>query len=990
MKFQFKDQQFQADAVQAVVDVFKGQPQGTADYKLNFRKQQELKLFDKLDTSNFPVQLNGKTILDNINKVQRRNNLTPSDKLEGNGFNLTVEMETGVGKTYTYIKTMYELNQHYGWSKFIIVVPSVAIREGVYKTFQTTQEHFAQKYFKKINFFIYNSARLDEIKNFPQSDNYINAMIINAQAFNAKGQDARRIRVTDDKLNGHRAIDIIAETRPILIIDEPQSVEGAKTKEGLKDFKPLMTLRYSATHRELYNLIYRLDAVDAYDKKLVKKISVCGIKTTGTTASSGYVYFDKLNKSENAPTAAIQFDCKVKDGVKKKFRNVGIGFNLYEASGKLEEYRDNFIVHFIDGRDNSLEFLNGIKLFAGDVIGNFSESQLRRLQIRETIKAHLETERSLFDKGIKVLSLFFIDEVAHYKIYDDDGQVKNGDFANWFEEEYNAAVENFLQTDLTDAYRNYLAEITAAETHAGYFSIDKKGRLTNGKISDKAAKTSDDISAYDLIMKNKELLLDTDPHKSPVRFIFSHSALREGWDNPNVFQICTLKQSGSDIRKRQEVGRGLRLCVNKFGERMDENVLGGDVQEINKLTMIVGESYDDFTRKLQGEIAETVSHRPFKVTKEFFIANNFDSQLAEKIWRRLYKLDYIDDDDKLTGKYFDDKKTNSLNFGAVDEHKDAIVKALDKIYDAKNYGVENSKSDTVEIKRDDEKFKNFQQCWEKISAKTIYRVDFDGAELVKKIIAALNEKLFVQELHFQIETGNLDATAFVKISDKVLDENVFVEFSTVKYDVIGNLMKSTGLMRNTVIEIIGGLNENFFAQFNRNAEEFMMKAAQIINSEKNNFIAEKIRYELTGDHYGDDVFPGTKYGVNSDKTVETRNKNIYGKLAFDSTTEKRFAAELETAAEVEVYAKLPNSFYIPTPGGKYTPDWAIVFHGENFSRIYFVAETKGSADENNLRKVEDVKIDCAKKHFNVVDAKNIGYDVVTTLKDLRIAANHQN
>ena len=986
MKLQFKHQQFQADAVQAVVDVFAGQPFGTETYKLEISRQIELEMKENL-TANSPFQISREDILNNVQKVQRKNNLPISEKLEGEGVNLTIEMETGVGKTYTYIKTMYELNRRYGWSKFIVIVPSVAIREGVYKTFQTTQEHFAQEYKSKINFFIYNSARLGDIKNFAQS-NGINAMIINAQAFNARGQDARRIRMNLDEFNSIQPIDVIAGTNPVLIIDEPQSVEGAKTKEGLKDFKPLITLRYSATHRELYNLVYRLDAVDAYNQKLVKRISVCGIKTTGTTAASGYVYFDKINKSEQAPTAAVWFDFKTKDGIKRKSRNVGIGFNLYEASGRLDEYRDNFIVKFIDGRNNSLEFLNGVKLFAGDVIGNFSESQLRKIQIRETIKAHLDKEAALFARGIKVLSLFFIDEVAHYKIYDAEGSVHNGDFADWFEDEYKSAVEEKLKTDLTAAYKNYLAEIPAAKTHAGYFSIDKKGRLTDGKISDRAEKTSDDIGAYDLIMKNKELLLDIDPHKSPVRFIFSHSALREGWDNPNVFQICTLKQSGSDIRKRQEVGRGLRLCVNQNGERMD----GGEVYDINKLTMIVGESYDDFTRKLQSEIADTVIYRPRKVDIKFFENNKFDSQLADKIWRRLYKFDYIDDNDTLTDKYFDDKKNNSLDFGEVNEHKDAIVKALNKIYGQEDYKVENAK-DTVEIHLDKKKFTGpaFKKFWEKISAKTIYSVDFETDELVSKIVDALNEKLFVQELHFQVEKGDLensgDGTAFNKTSDKILDEKVIVEKSAVKYDVIAKLMKETDLSRKTLAKIIGGLNEKTFAQLSRNLEEFVMKSSKIINAAKKDFMVDKLSYSLTGEHYDDDIFTDKNLSGAPQRTISTPNKNLFSGLIFDSEVEKKFATDLETADDVEVYAKLPRSFSIATPVGAYNPDWAVVFREGNFSRIYFVAETKGNSDEETLRNAEKFKIKCAKKHFNIVDAENIGYETVTTFEELRTKAD---
>ena len=617
MKLQFKHQKFQADAAKAVVDVFAGQPyltptymmdRGDGDYQIGLEEETD---FTGWRNERIVPELSDKLILEHLQKVQRTNQIKPSEKLEGR-YNLTIEMETGVGKTYTYIKTMYELNKHYGWSKFIVVVPSIAIREGVYKSFQVTQEHFAEEYGKKIRFFIYNSAQLTEIDRFA-SDSAINVMIINVQAFN-KSVDANEKLESGkradknaaiifrklDNFRSRRPIDIIAKTNPILIIDEPQSVEGPAAKKNLKLFSPLLTLRYSATHKadSIYNMVYRLDAMEAYNKRLVKKIAVKGITESGSTATEGFVYLESINLSKSDPTATIQFDCKGASGIRKKTATVGIGYNLYDNSGNLDEYKVGFVVKSIDGRDNSVEFLNGVKIFAGDVIGKVSEDQLRRIQIRETILSHLERERQLFHKGIKVLSLFFIDEVAKYKQYDEVGHPFNGIYADMFEEEYNDIL-NSMQREIGDEdYIRYLDAISAHDTHAGYFSVDKKGKMTDSKLSDKKEGTSDDIDAYDLIMKNKELLLDRDPKKSPVRFIFSHSALREGWDNPNVFQICTLKQSSSEVRKRQEVGRGLRLCVNQDGERMDANVLGNDVQSINVLTVIASESYDSFAKDL--------------------------------------------------------------------------------------------------------------------------------------------------------------------------------------------------------------------------------------------------------------------------------------------------------------------------------------------------------------------------------------------------------
>ena len=672
-------------------------------------------------------------------------------------------METGVGKTYTYIKTMYELNRAYGWSKFIVVVPSIAIREGVYKSFQMTQEHFAEEYGKKIRFFIYNSTQLTEIDRFA-SDNSINVMIINSQAFNAKGKDARRIYMKLDEFRSRRPIDIIAKTNPIVIIDEPQSVEGKQTKENLKQFNPLMTLRYSATHKSdsIYNMIYRLDAMEAYNKRLVKKIAVKGITESGSTATESYIYLESINLSKAAPTATIQFDMKGATGIRKITRTVSEGYNLYDNSGHMEEYKQGFVVSRIDGRDDSVEFINGIKLYAGDVIGKVSEDQLRRIQIRETILSHIQRERELFYKGIKVLSLFFIDEVAKYKQYDAAGQPMNGIYAEMFEEEYKDIISNLQIGMGEDDYMKYLSAIPADKTHAGYFSIDKKGRMIDSKIARKET-TTDDVDAYDLIMKNKELLLDRNPKKSPVRFIFSHSALREGWDNPNVFQICTLKQSSSDVRKRQEVGRGLRLCVNQDGERMDTNVLGNDVHNVNILTVIASESYDSFAKGLQNEIAEAVADRPTAVTAELFIGkvikdDKGNEQIVDGDTGRAIHFDlivngYIDKKGVLTDKYYEDKANGELKVAEeVADSAASVIEIIDSIYDSRAMQPENARSNNVELEVDESKLAmpEFKALWEKINSKSVYVVDFDTEELIRKSIDLLDIKLRVSKIYFKV------------------------------------------------------------------------------------------------------------------------------------------------------------------------------------------------------------------------------------------------
>ena len=1003
MKLQFKHQKFQADAAKAVVDVFAGQPYMAPSYMMDRGKVTQQVLFDEENYTGWGNQrivpeLNNQMILDNIRKIQREHQIEPSSKLEGT-YNLTIEMETGVGKTYTYIKTMYELNKHYGWSKFIVVVPSIAIREGVYKSFQITQEHFAEKYGKKIRFFIYNSSQLTEIDRFA-SDNSISVMIINSQAFNAKGKDARRIYMKLDEFRSRRPIDIIAKTNPIVIIDEPQSVEGKQTKKNLEEFSSLMTLRYSATHKSdsIYNMVYRLDAMEAYNKKLVKKIMVKGIQESGTTATDSYIYMEGLNLSKADPMATIQFHMKGTSGVKTVSKKVGIGFDLYENSGEMEEYRDNFIVKAIDGRDDSIEFVNGIKISAGDVIGKVGEEQLRRIQIRETILSHIERERQLFYKGIKVLSLFFIDEVEHYRKYDNSGNPENGIFVDMFEEEYEDIVKNLQIEICEDGYIKYLQAISAKKTHAGYFSIDKKGRMINSKVG-RSETSSNDVDAYDLIMKNKELLLDRNPGKSPVRFIFSHSALREGWDNPNVFQICTLKQSSSDVRKRQEVGRGMRLCVNEHGDRMDENALGNDVHNINVLTVIASESYDKFAKSLQSEIAEAVGSRPRQVTESIFEnakvhdkggnEETIDSAMARRLIHCMIKMDYIDENNALTEKFYEDKANGEVKFGDdMEQYKPDILVILDSIYDDKKMAPENARSNNVELKVDTDKLamSEFQALWGKINAKTAYVVDFDTDELVKKAVAALDSKLRVPKIFFKVETGSmkeikskddlLSGASFVKEDFGIYGQTKIMANTSIKYDLVGKLVEETGLTRKTVIQILIGIQLPVFNQFKDNPEEFIIQAAKLINNEKATAIIQHITYDVLEDRYDTDLFTDAAIRGKLDVNAMKADKHLFDHIVYDSANERKFARELDASQEVAVYVKLPDGFFISTPLGHYNPDWAIAFKNGTVKHIYFVAETKGSMDTLELRGIEDAKIHCAREHFKAISEENVVYDVV--------------
>ena len=1012
MKLRFKHQKFQADAAKAVCDVFAGQPRGESTYivdkgvaakpeqtGLDFgetsKKAQQLQLGTGYNNSK--VLLSPDQVLENLQRVQRQNQIEPSKRLEGQ-YNLTIEMETGVGKTYTYIKTMYELNKLYGWSKFIVVVPSVAIREGVFKSCQITQDHFAEDYNQKIRFFIYDSSNLTMIDQFA-TDSGINVMIINSQAFNSRGKDARRIYMKLDIFRSRRPIDVIAATNPILIIDEPQSVEGKATKERLKEFKPLMTLRYSATHKRdaIYNMVYRLDALKAYNKRLVKKIAVKGISVRGTTATEGYLYLEKLNLSgDRPPTATLEFEVKGAQGIRKVTRVVREGYNLFEHSGGLNQYK-NYTVSRINGLTNTVEFTNGEVMATGDVVGAVNEDHLRRIQIRETILSHLERERQLFFKGIKVLSLFFIDEVAKYRQYGDDGAEIAGEYARMFEEEYQRIRDEWQRDFGDDQFRRYLDGIDITRTHAGYFSIDKRSnRMQDSKIHDRKEKTSDDVDAYDLIMKDKERLLS---FEEPVRFIFSHSALREGWDNPNVFQICTLKQSGSDVRKRQEVGRGLRLAVNRDGDRQDSNALGGDVHDVNVLTVIANESYDSFAKQLQSEIAEVVADRPAQVTDRLFVdrvivddqgqsEQVLDQTAAKSIIYELTVNRYLDRNSALTDKYYDDVKSGTLQVSEeFQDYKTAIVGILSTIYDPRALKPEDARGSNVELKVDFGKLekKEFKELWSRINSKSAYVVDFDHQELIRKAVRALDRELRVSQIFLTVEQGEMEriesrealerGEAFTKARRSSGKVQAIIN-TGVKYDLIGKIVEGTGLTRKDASAILQGIEQVTFNQFHRNPEEFIIKASNIINEQKATVVIEHITYNKLAESYSADLFtePTLKgrLGVNAIKT----EKHLYDHVLYDSDGEKKLAANLEVASEVSVYVKLPRGFYINTPVGKYSPDFAIAFHEGKVKHIYFVAERKGDLSSLEFREIEDLKTHCAREHFRAISSDSVRYEVI--------------
>lgn len=1003
MELKFKHLAFQEQASLAVVDLFKGQPKKPYRYRIDQGKGKQGKniqgeLLNQYGLGNGKVALSSSEIEANLKRVQQQNAL-PLQEFDLT-LNFSVDMETGTGKTYTYIKTMFELNKAYGWSKFIVVVPSVAIREGVFKTFQMTRTHFQEVYGKQCQFFIYSSKKLDDIASFARGSS-MQVMIINAQAFNAKGADARRIDMELDEFQSRKPIDVLARTRPILIIDEPQSVEGKQTQESLKKFNALFTLRYSATHKKekLHHLVYRLDAMDAYNQQLVKKIAVQGISEVGNSALGGYAFLEKINLFPHKdPTVTLQIDRKGKTTVRKVMRTLKQGDDLYALSNELEEYKNGFIVTEINAKEDYLRFQNGITLKTGDIIGNTNEKEKRRLQIRETLICHFEREKALFHQGIKVLSLFFIDEVAKYKTYENSKDQK-GEYAQMFEALYTELVaETLKDPHLNPDYRKYLEKITASDTHNGYFSVDKKtGRVVDSKNKKEG---SDDVDAYDLIMKNKERLLS---FNEPTRFIFSHSALKEGWDNPNVFQICTLKESGgSEIRRRQEVGRGLRLCVNQEGERMDANRLGKDVQHINRLTVIASESYQDFVKGLQKEIGDSLAYRPRSVTKDLFCGKTLknaqgeergiDESLAKQIYHSLIRHNYINDDDKLTDSYHQHKGSDTLDFGeTLNPYAESISQILEQVY--QDIDIENANDpNTQTLKLDEEKFssKAFQALWEKIKDKTVYQVHFDSQELIKNVVRTLNKELVVSTVRFHWEKGEMQAIASKEsliqggnfIRESQGDYAISQPLTQEKFDLVGKLVDATALTRKTLVAILKGINKETFAKFRANPEEFILKTAQIINAQKGSTVIASLSYQLTGESFEQSLFTEAQIKGDCRKNLFPAKKHLYDYVRYDSETEKKFAKDLDDYVNVALYVKLPTSFFIDTPVGKYSPDWAISFVEGSVKYVYFIAETKGTPYLQELRPIEKNKIECARRHFQALSNNEIQCDAVSDFQDL--------
>lgn len=1008
---QFKALDYQRVAAEAVVDCFEGQPRVEGlNYQIDPGRQQsnQASWIGETGFRNAPLQLNDAQLLENIRRVQMCGHLPPSGSLvrtRAAPVNLDVEMETGTGKTYVYIDTMYRLYQRYGWSKFIVVVPSVAIREGVFKTFEDTEAHFHERYGHKVRRFIYDSGRPEPILAFSDSPG-LHCMVINTQAFNqevgAEDKTSARLRMFRemDAFQSRRPIDLIAANQPVLIIDEPQRIKSDAVLAALKRFDPLFALRYSATHAQRHNLVHRLDALDAYTRKLVKRINVRGVTVKGLTGVHGYLYMSDIRVSaDKAPEARVHLETVLNSGqVKRIWRWLKKGDDLVSKSDGLAAY-EGYTVADIHAGSRTLSFINGVELEEGRVQGQADEAAVRRVQIRETIRAHFERERLLHRRGIKVLSLFFIDEVAKYRRYDEKGDPAPGEYARMFEEEYAEAVANLPELDATDkAWFEYVKRDPAAAVHEGYFSIDKKGQLTDPSVNARGEEKGEakDVSSYDLILKNKGRLLSLG---EPVRFIFSHSALREGWDNPNVFTICTLKQSDHEIGKRQEVGRGLRISVDDQGRRTD----GPEVHDINVLTVVASESYEVFAKGLQNELAKALEGRPREASVAYFTGKTIQTasgqrELSHKeadilrLW--LYKHGFIDEQSHITPAWHEAKDTDALPPLPEPLKADAegIVALVDTVLDESVLSRMTGnarKTVMLQVRRANLEKAAFQELWSRINQRAVYFTDFDTDRLVASSTRRLDKDLRVDrqiivvsgaELKTDMDVEELRAGAGFK-EEGARFEHEQTQLSThVRYDLVGELAGLTRLTRGTVGRILKGIRQDTFALFASNPEMFLRGAAELIRREKVALAIETLRYEKTGETLDVAIFDTDRRDLPAD-AVLAAGKHVLDHVPFDSTSERIFAERLEAAEEVAVYAKLPRGFAIPTPGGSYNPDWAIAIETPTTRSLYFIAETKGDSLKEAQRADEVQRIDSARAYFRDV-ADRVIFDQIASYDEL--------
>lgn len=966
MKIKFiRDQEYQLDAINSIVDIFQGQAIKAANFTVSL--DDRINFFEsELGIGNL-LELTDEELLYNINNIQMRNGLPKSTDI--NGRNFTVEMETGTGKTYVYTRTIYELNKTYGFTKFIIVVPSVAIREGVYKSLEITREHFGEIYQNQpCNYFIYDSSKLDQIRNFATSSD-IEIMIINIDAFRKSFEDPEKINKANiihrnnDRMNGRKPIEFIAETNPIVIIDEPQSVDNTdKAKEAIASLNPLCILRYSATHRERYNLMYRLDPVDAYEKKLVKQIQVSSIKAMDNFNKP---YIKLLNVSnKNGYKAKVEMDVKNTKGIVKRVnKTIKLDDELYDISGERDLY-EGYVLSNIDCMPGyeSIEFTNGVFLQLGQSIGDFDPDDMKRQQIKAAIEAHLDKERYYIKKSIKVLSLFFIDRVENYRYYDEDGNAHKGKYAKMFEKEYESLINLPKYRNLFNDSK-YMLEYDSTKVHDGYFSVDNKGRAKNTK-----GDTQADYDTYSLIMKDKEKLLS---FETPLRFIFSHSALKEGWDNPNVFGVCTLVEARDTLTKRQKIGRGLRLCVNQEGERVSD-------PNINILTVMANESFADFAEGLQKEIEDETGVRFGIIEKHSFASisyvnedgdmESFGYDNSEKVWSYLLKEDYIIYNGKVTDKLKLDINNNS--FKVEYEYKPMENKIIDVIKKSTAKLNIKNKEDEISISLNKAVYlsDDFNTLWDRIKQKTVYSINIDMKKLIEDSIFDIKTMPEVSKQRYLLEKNMVGLKKSGVIGETVnirYMESININESLP--DLIRYIQDETKLTRKTVTEII--VKSGRLEDFKANPQKYMEAVVQILRKNIRRMMLDGVKYERAEgmEYYKQEIFEESELKGDLNINVIDASKSIYDKIVYDSNIEKTFAERLEKDEDVKLYAKLPGKFLIETPIGDYNPDWAVLIEKNGIEKLYFVIETKGTTDEEQLRFTEDAKIVCGRKHFAALE-----------------------
>ena len=992
MKLKFVDQPYQTDAVNAICDIFEGSEVKDSLFTIDTSRNMALNLEGEgisymLGHGN-RLSINDLTMLENVKDIQSNNNIQMSDSLLNNNF--TIEMETGTGKTYVYTKTILELNKRYGFTKFIIVVPSIAIKEGVNSSFIATNEHFKEKYDNvTYSWFVYDSNHLDKIRDFATSTN-IEIMIINIDAFRKSFDDptkenkANLIHRESEKLSGNKPIDLIASTNPIVIIDEPQSVDNtAKSKEAIASLNPLCTLRYSATHRELYNLMYRLTPVDAYQENLVKHIEVASI-TSDDASTKPYIKLLSASNKDNTYKCRIEIYVKNKKTgtIEKKIVTAKTNDDIWELSNEVDYYEGSgYIIDNIDcfEGEESISLSNGDSIYIGESIGEVDDSVIKKAQIKQTIEMHLNKELHYVNKGIKVLSLFFIDEVAKYRDY--DAEDEKGDYAVWFEEEYNKLIQLNKYKPLLEKYGEYISK-DGCDVHEGYFSKDGKGRLKNSKGD---GTSSEDETTYQLIMKDKERLLSFD---EPIRFIFSHSALKEGWDNPNIFQVCTLVETKDTMTKRQKVGRGLRICVDQNGDRVLEN-------KYNTLSVIANESYKEFASTLQKEletdnfkfgIIEPISFTGLSVKQADGNRYELTQEDSKNIFNYLIENEYMSKSGKIQNKYYQD--VNNEVFVLPDQYESFTDKVNKQIKSFSREIEIRDASTKVEVKlnKEVELSEEFKTLWNKIKQKTVYKVAMDIDKLKREAIEEIKNMPTIKADRIDGTIAELDVTKGGVKTTSVQERQLayLSDYEKPDYpDFIRRLQDATELLRKTIIEVIAesGRLKDFYV----NPEEFIKQVSKILLQVKRENLTDGIKYEKVDDYYEQDFIFNDEglYGYKGRNVLELDSKkNIYNNVIYDSTIEKDFAIAAEDDEDVVLYAKLPGNFKIETPIGNYNPDWAVVLNTEEGEKLYFVAETKGTDNINELKGTEKKKIFCGRKHFEVIDT-GIKYEVVKEFKSLK-------